>query len=229
MHPSSIVGRFRDRPPAAVVIDLDKLPSHGRAVAVVLRSSKSTCHLPIVFAGGLEEKVQRAREQVPAAVFTAWPNAAKALRQVLKKAPAVAMPQPAYMQQFAGSSLVKKLGLKAGQRVALLGAPDAFEELLGELPDGAQLDGKLNSKTGMAIWFVHSRRELETEMEYLSMRMPPGASLWIVYPKQTSRFKVDFTQNDVRGTGLAAGWVDYKICSVDSDWTGLKFARKKVK
>jgi hypothetical protein len=38
---------------------------------------------------------------------------------------------------------------------------------------------------------------------------------------------VDFKQNDVRAAGLAAGLVDYKVCAVDADWSGLKFARKK--
>ena len=30
------------------------------------------------------------------------------------------------------------------------------------------------------------------------------------------------------GPGLANGLVDYKICAVDGDWTGMKFARKKA-
>ena len=47
------IGQFRANPPAAFLIDLDRLPSHGREVAVALRNSKSTRHIPIVFAGGV--------------------------------------------------------------------------------------------------------------------------------------------------------------------------------
>jgi hypothetical protein len=112
-------------------------------------------------------------------------------------------------------------------RTALLGAPEGFEDQLGELPEGVEFETKVSPQTKMAIWFVRSLRELAAETDYLSARLPAGASVWIVYPKQTSRFKVDFTQYDVRAAGLAAGLVDYKICAVDSDWTGLKFARKK--
>jgi hypothetical protein len=68
---------------------------------------------------------------------------------------------------------------------------------------------------------------LEGEMAYMSARLPEGCSVWIIHPKQTSRFKVDFNQNDVRAAGLEAGLVDYKVCAVDADWSGLKFARKK--
>jgi len=111
-------------------------------------------------------------------------------------------------------------------RTALLGAPEGFEEQLGELPEGVELETKITAQTKMAIWFVRSLREL-ADTDYLGARLPDGASVWIVYPKQASRFKVDFTQHDVRGMGLAAGLVDYKICAVDSDWTGLKFTRKR--
>jgi CheY-like chemotaxis protein len=221
-----LIGQFRDHPPDVILIDLDRLPSHGRAVAIMLRGAKSTAHLPIVFAGGLEAKIQRARQQAPWAVFTDWAGAAKALGQALKARPLAAAPGKSYMQQFARSSLVKKLDFKPNMRTALLGAPEGFEEQLGELPEGVELETKITAQTKMAIWFVRSLREL-ADTDYLGARLPDGASVWIVYPKQASRFKVDFTQHDVRGMGLAAGLVDYKICAVDSDWTGLKFTRKR--
>jgi hypothetical protein len=223
---SGLIGQIRDDPPAVIVIDLDRLPSHGRAVAIVVHSGKSTQHIPIVFAGGDEAKVKIAREQAPWATFTDWPGAPAALKTALKN-PKRAASAKTYMQHYAGSSLVKKLGFKPNLRTALLGAPEGFEEQLGDLPEGVEFETKVSTQTRMAIWFVRSLRELATETEYLSARLPAGASLWIVYPKQTSRFKVDFTQNEVRGAGLNAGLVDYKICAVDSDWTGLKFARKK--
>jgi len=229
LRTSGLIGQFRDHPPAAVLIDLDRLPSHGRAVAMVLRGGKSTRHIPIVFAGGAQDKIQRAREQVPGALFATWAGVSAALKSALKNPPALPGPTKTYMQHYAGSSLVKKLDIKPNACVALLNPPDGLEDQLGELPEGAQLETKLSPQTKLAIWFVRSARELESEMEYLGMRLPEGSSLWIVYPKRTSRFKVDFTQNDVRGTGLRAGWVDYKICAVNADWTGLKFARKKGK
>jgi CheY-like chemotaxis protein len=226
LRTSGLIGQFRDNPPAVILVDLDRLPSHGRAVAIVLRSGKSTGHIPIVFAGGQEEKVKVAREQVQGAIFTDWLGVAAALKKALKK-PATPVPAKSYMQHYAGSSLAKKLGFQSNMRVALLGAPEGFEDQLGDLPDGVEFETKVGPQTKMAIWFVRSLRELANETDYLSARLPNGASIWIVYSKQTSRFKVDFTQQDVRAAGLAAGLVDYKICAVDSDWTGLKFARKK--
>jgi hypothetical protein len=218
---------FRDLAPAAIVIDMDKLPSHGRAVGVVLRTTKSTRHLPLVFAGGEPEKVKRARRDMPDACFTDWKRAARAIKQFIVSAPATPIQPPAYMDQFAGSSTIQKLGFKAGMKIATIGAPEGFEEQLGELPENLEIGDRLGRQTQLALWFVRSRHELESEIDFMGARLPEGCSIWIIHPKQTSRLKADFNQNHVRSVALKAGLVDYKVCSVDSDWSGLKFARKK--
>ena len=63
-----VIGHFRDAAPGAVVLDLDRLPSHGREVGITLRGSKSTRHLPLIFAGGDPEKVERIRVELPDAL-----------------------------------------------------------------------------------------------------------------------------------------------------------------
>jgi hypothetical protein len=224
--PGKLISRLRDS--LAVLIDLDRLPSHGHAVAVLMRSSKSACHLPIVFAGGVIEKVERIRREFPDAFYTEWPDAVSSLKKAISKPPAMPVRSMSHMDRYAGSTLTKKLGFKPDTTTALLNAPEGFEEQLGELPDAAELKTKMTPQTKMTLWFVRSRQELEAEMDYLSARLAQGSSLWIIYPKQSSRYKVDFNQRDVRALALAAGLVDYKICAVDSDWSGLKFARKKI-
>ena len=223
------IGQFRASQPSAVLIDLDRLPSHGREVAVALRTSKSTRHIPIVFAGGLEEKVARIREELPDAFFTDWNKVVRVLQKALKSVTAESIQPIPHMQRYAGSSLVKKLGFKPATKAALLGAPAGFEEILGELPDGAELLDKMTGRTNLALWFVRSRQELEMDTELLSARLPEGAAIWIIHPKKTGRYRVDFNQNDVRAAGLAAGLVDYKVCAVDEDWSGLKFTRTKAR
>jgi hypothetical protein len=228
LNPGGLIGHLRANLPAAVLIDLDRLPSHGREVAVALRNCKATRHVPIVFAGGVEEKVQRIRKELPDAQFTGWNGAARALKKALRTAPAEPVQPTPHMQRYAGSSLVKKLGFVPKMKTALLGAPEDFVEKLGELPEGVEVQARLSSQTKLAIWFVRSRQELESETELVSARLPMGSSVWIVHPKQTGRYRVDFNQNDVRAAGVAAGLVDYKVCAVDADWSGLKFTQKKA-
>ena len=226
-NPAGMITRLKENPPAVMLIDLDRLPSHGREVAVMLRTSKSMRYIPIVFAGGVEEKIARVRSDVPDGAFTDWAGAAAEVKKALKSAPKVfAKPVP-HMQRFAGSPLAKKLDLKAGVKAALIGAEEGFVELLGDLPEGVEMQSRVTAQTKLVLWFVRAAHEIAAAFELASARMPEGCNVWIIYPKKAGRYRVDFTQNDIRLTGLDAGLVDYKICAVDADWSGMKFARRK--
>jgi hypothetical protein len=223
-QPGHIVGTIRELAPAAVLIDLDKLPSHGRAVAIALRSAKSTREIPIVFAGGAPEKIERVRADLPGSVFADWKKVPGALKQAIREG-APSGPVTPYMQQWSGSSLAKKLGLK--DEVAVVNPPEGFEELLGELEDGVRLRPAISRQTWLAIWFVRTRAELEDGIDLMIARLPLERSMWIGYPKRTSRYATDLTQNEMRDIALASGLVDYKICAIDADWAALKFTRKR--
>lgn len=58
-------------PTDVVVISLEKLPSHGRAVAEWVWSAKRRRAIPIVFVGGPADKVAKTRERFPQAEFVA--------------------------------------------------------------------------------------------------------------------------------------------------------------
>jgi response regulator RpfG family c-di-GMP phosphodiesterase len=57
-------------PPDAVVVSLDRLPSHGRETAQGLRGHKAGRTIPIVFVGGEGEAVAKTKAKVPDALFT---------------------------------------------------------------------------------------------------------------------------------------------------------------
>ena len=58
-----------ESPPDAVVISLQRLPSHGRETAKALQTIKATRELPILFVGGTDEAVEKTRATVPGAEF----------------------------------------------------------------------------------------------------------------------------------------------------------------
>jgi len=227
LNTSRLIGRIMANPPLAIVIDLDRMPSHGLAVGVVLRRSASARRIPLVFAGGLEEKAERIRRELPDAVFTPWSEIGRAVRRAVKSAPAAPVKPRPLMERYESSGLVRKLGLKTGMICALIQAPEDFAERIDDLPEGLEFKAKIAARISLAIWFVRSRAEVEFAADRASLHLPEGASLWIVFPKRSGRLAADFTGNDVRAAALAAGLVDYKVCAVDDDWTGLKFARRK--
>jgi hypothetical protein len=146
---------------------------------------------------------------------------------------------------YSGTPLSKKLGIKPGMTVALVGAPAGFAETLGQLPADAKLRSGARGKPGLVIWFVNSAAELGWEIRRIS-GFAVGVPLWIAWRKKTapaggaSRAAraaekaraagaglAGPSENEVRDAGLAAGLVDYKVCAIDATWSGLLFATRR--
>jgi hypothetical protein len=77
---SSLLRKWRSNPPSAFVIDLSRLPSQGREIAVALRHSPKTRHVPLVFCEGLPAKVAPLRELFPDAQFCKLPHVVPAVK-----------------------------------------------------------------------------------------------------------------------------------------------------
>ena len=122
--------------------------------------------------------------------------------------------------------MVKKLGIKAGTIVAVVGAPPEFESLVGPLPAETRWKRGARGRRDLTIWFPKSLRELEAAIDRMAAQVGDGG-LWIACPKKASGVKTDLTQTLFRDIGLAAGLVDCKICAIDATWSALKFAQRK--
>ena len=216
----------RANPPDVFVIDLCRLPSHGRNSAIWLRQQKSTRLVPIVFVGGQPEKVARAREILPDATFTEWRLIRSAVRTATRRPnPSPVVPRtPGF---YAKTSLQKKLGIGENAVIALLGAPKGFDDTLGGLPPGVRVKRRAVGTADMVVLFVRGQRELEKRFAAAVRAMADGGSTWFVWPKKASAIHCDLTQARVREYGLTRGLVDYKVASIDDTWTGLRFARRR--
>ena len=211
----------------AFVVDLSRLPSQGRDIAVLLRKREATRRVPIVFVGGEAEKVERTRQVIPDAVYTSWETIEADLVAAIAAPPASPVVPDSAFAGYSGTPLVKKLGIKPGTAVALVDAPDDFEQTLGRLPDGASLDRLGPEEGDLVIWFTLSLKDLQDNVGAMARALQPRASLWIAWPKKASEVVTDVTQNDVRALGLATGLVDYKICAIDRTWSGLLFTHRR--
>ncbi len=220
------VRALRARPPDAVVIDLTRLPAHGREVAGALRRAKVTRSLPIVFAGGEPQKVARARELLPDAVYTDWPQIANAVAKAMRSVPAAPV-VPSTMDAYSSAPLPKKFGIKPGMRVAVSGAPETFERTLGPLPETAVVAAGARAGADLVLLFAKSQGELEHRFAAAESAVEACGRFWVIYPKKASKVASDLDQAAVRAFGMGLGWVDYKVCAVDATWTGLAFARKR--
>ncbi len=213
---------LKAEPPDAILIDLSRLTAQGRDLGVLLRRTRSTRGVPLVFLGGERTKTDRVRQLLPDAVYTSW----RAVRGSITRALRPGGPEPVVPHStfaaYASTPLLQKLGIRRGSVVALIGAPEEFEQTLGPLPEGAVLKEGARGRCDLAVWFARSRREVERRVEKLGGFAGPDG-LWIVWPKKASGVSSDLSQTVVRQIGLSAGLVDYKICSIDETWSGLRF------
>lgn len=219
----------RDAPPEAFVVDLDRRPAQGREVAAWLRRAASTRNVPIVFAGGDAAATARARETLPDAVFTGWSRVRSAVRRAVREAargPGARAVVPAAAGFGTGTPLPRKLGIRAGTTVALLGAPPRFRRTLAPWPDRVRVTTAARGRADLVVLFARSRADLRRRLPPAQRCVAPGGSLWIAWPKRGSRIAGDLTQQVVRDTGLTSGWVDYKIARFDETWAGLRFAHR---
>jgi hypothetical protein len=127
---------------------------------------------------------------------------------------------------YSGKSLAAKLGLAAGMRVRVVGAPAGYRALAGfdgetlrEMPRGKSLD------------FVHAffadRASLARALPGLASAIAPGGMIWVSWRKKTAAPESDLDENGIRAVALPLGLVDTKVCAVDPEWSALKLVWRR--
>jgi hypothetical protein len=121
---------------------------------------------------------------------------------------------------YSGTPLARKLGIKPGHRLALLGAPDGFA--IDDLPAGVRVARRAGGSADVIVSFHTRRADLERRLPTLRRTMTPAAGLWIAWPKKASKVATDITEDVVRAIALPTGLVDNKVCAIDATWSGLR-------
>jgi len=128
---------------------------------------------------------------------------------------------------YSGTPLARKLGIRPGDTVALVAAPEGFESELEELPDGVQLRRRAGAKPEVVVLFTTKANDLERRFAPLAKSVWPDGSLWIAWPKRSSGVATDLDENRLRDIGLPHGLVDNKVCAVNDVWSALRFVWRK--
>lgn len=207
--------------PDAFVIDLSRLPSHGREVAIFLRGHKATRLIPIVFAGGDPNKVEAIRKLLPDATYTAIAGLPLALDKAIERAPANPVTPPQMMERYAGRTVAQKLGIGENSAGAVIDPPRDYSALVGDLPPGARLEEEPAQPLPVTLWFVHEPAGFLEGLPRMR-RLAGNSKLWLLWRKGGV-----IKQQFVRESAAAAGLVDYKVCALGGDWSAMLFARRR--
>ena len=215
--------------PHAFVIDLERLPSQGRDLALFLRRHKAARYVPMVLVGGNPDKTERIRQSLKDATYTTWDHIEADLAHAIANPPIDPLVPNSNLAGYSGAPLPKKLGLKPGSVIALVNAPSDFRRALGPLTEDVLITNQATGDCHRIIWFTRSSSDLKDGLPKMAKVLSDRGGLWIAWPKKASGVKSDLSDMVVRESGLAAGLVDYKVCSINATWSGLLVSRRKPK
>jgi hypothetical protein len=131
---------------------------------------------------------------------------------------------PAATAGYSGTPLVRKLGIKPGDRVAVLGAPATFEL---ELPGDVRVSTAARGTFDVIVSFHTDRAHLEQRIPTLLDVLDVDGGLWMAWPKRSSKVPTDLTEDAQREIWLPRGLVDTKVCAISEVWSGLRLCWRR--
>ncbi len=126
---------------------------------------------------------------------------------------------------YSGTPLAKKLGLRPGHVLALVGAPAGWT--VGGLPEGSRARRGLRGPADVVIAFVRRGADLDPMCASVVPKVGPAAAGGGAGPGGAGGHDSDVTDNLLREALLPTGLVDVKVAAIDEDWSGLRFVWRK--
>jgi hypothetical protein len=114
--------------------------------------------------------------------------------------------------------LIDKLGVKPGQKIAVLGVESAefLTELAARVPEYSR--GKRINGADVIFFSAEAIADL-TNLSSLASSIQRDGAIWVVYPKGQKHIR----EIDVITAGKSAGLTDNKVCSFSAKHTALRF------
>ena len=118
-------------------------------------------------------------------------------------------------------ALVKKLKIKPGQRAALVNAPAGYVEELSPLPAGVELSQALDGQYDWLQLFVKNTGELGQLIGPAVKALGPQGTLWICFPKGSSKIQTDLTRDHGWESVGEANLKWITLISVNDTWSAF--------
>ncbi len=124
---------------------------------------------------------------------------------------------------YSGTPLQKKLGMRPGNRVAFVNAPEGFADQFSDV----EVRDRLRAPLDVVVLFASRRAELPRRLPAARRALEPDGGLWVAWPKKASGVPTDLSFEVVQPLGLGEGLVDNKVCAIDDVWSALRFVYRR--
>jgi len=121
-------------------------------------------------------------------------------------------------RDYSHRTLIDKVGVKPGQRIAVLGVEDTefLRDLAASVPEYSR--GNRISKAELIFFSAEAREDL-SQLRSLSRSISKSGGIWVVYPRGQKHIR----EIDVINAGKSAGLTDNKVCRFSGTHTALRF------
>jgi hypothetical protein len=121
-------------------------------------------------------------------------------------------------RDYSHRTLAQKLGIKPGQRVAVLGVEDAefqrdLEAIVSDYSRGDRV-----SDADLIFFSAEAKQDL-SKLKSLARSICRSGGIWVVYPKGQTHIR----EIDVINAGKSAGLTDNKVVRFSATHTALRF------
>ena len=132
------------------------------------------------------------------------------------------------------SPLAKKLLVKPGATVRVLGAPDGYAEVLNPLPPGATRRHAESADpdvppADVVLAFARHADDLARLAPEAFAAVRKGGVLWIAYPKGGVKAGTDLNRDILHeAVERTYGWTGVSLVAVDARWSAMRFRPREL-
>lgn len=122
----------------------------------------------------------------------------------------------------APSSPAKKLGVKPGQQVVVLGAPDGVS--VGPLPEGAVVATSAeDGPAPVVLVFVQDLAAVQASVPAALAAVAERGLFWVAYPKGGKKAGTDLNRDILWAKMGEYGLAGVTLVAVDGTWSAMRF------
>lgn len=111
--------------------------------------------------------------------------------------------------------IAERLQVKGARRLAVVNAPAALDSAVGAPRASA-------AEADVVLLFTPDRARFDADLPPLLKAMRKDASLWLAYPKLTSRLAADLSRDVIHMAAPAHGLDTVSQIAIDADWSALR-------
>ena len=116
--------------------------------------------------------------------------------------------------------VAERLQVKGDRRLAVLGASQSLEKLIGAKAARADL-----TKADVILLFALDRACLLSDLPAVLKKAPAASILWVAYPKLTSPIAADLNRDEIRSLVPKFRLDTVSQIAIDDDWSALRLKR----